>query len=423
MSFPRYASYKDSGADWLGEVPAHWEVTRFSRLITIAEGLVDPTTEPFASMALIAPNHIEAGTGRLLEVQTAAEQGADSGKYLFAEGDVIYSKIRPALAKVALAPYAGICSADMYPLKARASFSHSYLRWLLLSQHFTAWVVLESDRVAMPKINREKLTELKFSVPSLSEQRAIAAFLDRETAKIDALVAEQQRLIELLKEKRQAVISHAVTKGLNPEAPMKDSGIEWLGEVPAHWEITPLRWASRCYSGGSLSSDEVLAEPNDLCATPVIGGNGVMGWTADSNISSPVVVIGRVGALCGNVHSADPPSWVTDNALLLEWSEQVFIREYLAHVLRCRNLNDIASKTAQPLITATQVKDQKVPTPKFQEQHAIASYIAQYENLATELTNLAMLQVALLQERRSALISAAVTGQIDVSGMAQAEAA
>ena len=205
------APLKPSGVDWLGDVPEGWEVGKFSRLIAISEGQVDPREEPYASMVLIAPNHIESGTGCLLDLETATEQGAESGKYCFDAGAVIYSKIRPALAKVALAPCAGLCSADMYPLTSRGRLQHEYLAWLLLSPGFTAWAVLESDRVAMPKINREKLNELALPVPPLTEQSAIVAFLAEQTARLDTLTTTAESAISLLLERRAALISAAVT--------------------------------------------------------------------------------------------------------------------------------------------------------------------------------------------------------------------
>jgi type I restriction enzyme S subunit len=232
-----YPSTKDSGIEWLGEVPEHWDVVGFRRVVDIAGGQVDPENEQYSSMNLIAPNHIESGTGRLLGMETAAEQSAESGKYLCKAGDVIYSKIRPALRKACIAPEDCLCSADMYPLSGRQNLSNRYLFWTILSEEFSAYTILESDRVAMPKVNRESLNALPLLVPPLAEQQAIAAFLDRETAKIDGLVAEQERLIALLTEKRQAVISHAVTRGLDPSVPLKDSGVEWLGQVPEHWVV------------------------------------------------------------------------------------------------------------------------------------------------------------------------------------------
>jgi len=255
MSFPRYPKYKSSGVEWLGDVPEHWNVKRFQRCVCVAEGQVDPENATYSGMSLIAPNHIESATGRLLRLETAGDQGAESGKYICKAGDVVYSKIRPALRKVCIAPEDCLCSADMYPLRSHSGLSNSFLFWLILSEEFSALAVLESQRVAMPKINRESLKAVMFSLPSQAEQTGIAGFLDRETLKIDSLVAEQRRLIELLKEKRQAVISHAVTKGLNPHAPTKPSGIEWLGDVPETWEVVPVKFLANVGNGSTPSRE------------------------------------------------------------------------------------------------------------------------------------------------------------------------
>ena len=147
----------------------------------------------------------------MLAKETAAEQGAESGKYLCRAGEVIYSKIRPALAKVTIATEDCLCSADMYPLTGSQRFESRYICRLFLSQQFTAWSVLESDRVAMPKINRETLSELRMPVPPLSEQRAIADYLDRETARIDRMVEKVREAIVRLQEYRTALITAAVT--------------------------------------------------------------------------------------------------------------------------------------------------------------------------------------------------------------------
>ena len=206
---------KPSGVEWLGDVPEHWETTRFSRQVDIAEGQVDPEIEPYSSMLLIAPNHLESKTGRLLYRETASEQAAISGKYFCLAGDVIYSKIRPALAKVLVAPADCLCSADMYPLRPRNSLLNVYLFWLMLSEGFTAWSVLESDRVAMPKINRETLTSLHLPIPPLSEQAAIVQHLDEATAIIYAAIARARRQIELVQEYRTRLMADVVTGKLD----------------------------------------------------------------------------------------------------------------------------------------------------------------------------------------------------------------
>jgi type I restriction enzyme S subunit len=206
------APLKDSGIEWLGQVPEGWSVLSFGYCVHIPGGQVDPTIEPFRSFTMIAPNHIESGTGRIIELETAKEQGASSGKYVCKEGDVIYSKIRPALAKACICPVNKVlCSADMYPMRGKLGLTNQYLWRLILTKEFTKFAIMESDRVAMPKINRETLSQTRIPLPPLPEQRAIVAYLDEACGKIDALVAKAESAIALLKERRTALISAAVT--------------------------------------------------------------------------------------------------------------------------------------------------------------------------------------------------------------------
>ena len=213
------APMKPSGSEWLGEMPAHWELKRFQRCVYVAEGQVDPEESPYSALPLIAPNHVESGTGRLLGIESASAQGAESGKYLCKSGDVIYSKIRPGLRKVCIAPTDCLCSADMYPLRAHSGLTNAFLLWLMLSEQFSAFAVLESQRVAMPKINRESLKEVMLGIPPTAEQASIAAFVQAGTCQLDSLISESERAIELLQERRTALISAAVTGQIDVRAP------------------------------------------------------------------------------------------------------------------------------------------------------------------------------------------------------------
>jgi type I restriction enzyme S subunit len=217
------APMKDSGVEWLGEVPEHWTVCSFRRFTRIAEGQVDPRVEPYAEMPLIAPNHIEARTGLLTCLETAQEQGAESGKYLCKSGDVIYSKIRPALRKACIAPQDCLTSADMYPLQTSECLSPDFLLFFLLSEEFSALAVLESERVAMPKVNRDTLGAVPMAFPPRGEQADICRHIAEATNGIDELANEAASSILLLQERRSAFISAAVTgqidvRGLVPEA-------------------------------------------------------------------------------------------------------------------------------------------------------------------------------------------------------------
>ncbi|TXG95955.1 MAG: restriction endonuclease subunit S, partial [Rhodocyclaceae bacterium] len=205
------AKMKASGVEWIGEVPEHWVAIKFNHIARVTEGLVDPKAHPYREMVLIAPNHIESGTGKILGLETAVFQNAESGKYTCKKGAVIYSKIRPALAKVAIAPCDCLCSADMYPMDCTDRTYPEWLFYLMLSPPFTSWAILESDRVAMPKINRESLADLRVFLPPMDEQLAAVAWLKAQVEKLEIVSLKTQHSIDLLKERRAAFITAAVT--------------------------------------------------------------------------------------------------------------------------------------------------------------------------------------------------------------------
>lgn len=204
-------SLQYSGFPWIGLIPTHWNTLRFKYCSSITSGQVDPRREPYASMPLIAPNHIESGSGKLLQIETAREQGADSGKYQLEAGDLVYSKIRPALRKACLSPVAGLCSADMYVLRPKDFINKRYLLGYLLTDAFTLPALDAALRVAMPKVNREALGDFPVLVPPLDEQEAIADFMltcdERFNPVIDAAKGEVAKLSEL----RALLISSAVS--------------------------------------------------------------------------------------------------------------------------------------------------------------------------------------------------------------------
>jgi type I restriction enzyme, S subunit len=210
---------KASGNDWLPHVPHHWRVMRFQRCVFVAEGQVDPKSADFSTMKLIAPDYIESGTGRLLPLETAEDQGAISGKYLCRRGEVVYSKIRPALRKVCIAPEDCLCSADMYPLHAQNGLENEFLFWVILSEQFSAFSVLESERVAMPKINRGSLKKVVLALPPVPEQIAIVGYIKSETQRIDGLIVEAKKAVGLLLERRSSLISAVVTGQIDARQP------------------------------------------------------------------------------------------------------------------------------------------------------------------------------------------------------------
>lgn len=205
------APMRDSGIPWLGEVPAHWEIMRYGYRTRVQEGQVDPEEEPFSEMLLIAPNHIESDTGRVFGLSTARDQAAISGKYLVRNGDVVYSKIRPHLNKVALAEFDGLCSADMYPIRTELDLNSVFLFYWMLAQPFLDYATLSSMRVAMPKLNRETLSAGPLVIPSLKEQEEIVEHLRPFLEKLDILSTKASEAIDRLIEYRTALITAATT--------------------------------------------------------------------------------------------------------------------------------------------------------------------------------------------------------------------
>ena len=262
----------------------------------------------------------------------------------------------------------------------------------------------------MPRADWDFMGSLPIPVPPPDEQSAIASFLDRETGKIYALVTEQERLIALLNEKRLAIISQAVTKGLNPDAPMKSSGVEWLGNVPAHWDVYALKHLVCMKSGEQITSEEI-EEVGPFC---VFGGNGLRGYTTAYTHEGHHVLIGRQGALCGNINYADGQFWASEHAIVV--TPRVFCAvRWLGELLRTMNLGQYSMTAAQPGLSVDAVGNLMIAVPPAAEQGVIATFVAREIAEVEALTAEAARAIALLRERRAALISAAVTGKIDVS--------
>lgn len=210
---------ESSGIRWLGAVPTGWNLKRFKYLARIRSGQVNPRLDAIKSEILIAPNHIESGSGKIIRLQTADEQGADSGKYEVCGGEIIYSKIRPALRKATIAPCDCLCSADMYPIEPKSNeIIAEFLLLVMLSDNFTRYAVDCSMRVAMPKINRDALADCWISYPSLDEQAAILSATTDETSRFEGPINGARQEITLLNEFRARLIADIVTGKLDVRA-------------------------------------------------------------------------------------------------------------------------------------------------------------------------------------------------------------
>lgn len=355
----------------------------------------------------IALENIESGTGRLIE----SEGEFSTDGVAFQAGDLLFGKLRPYLAKAWVADREGAAVGDFHVLRPQAAVDPKYLRYSVLEQQFLDKVNSSTFGAKMPRVSWEFLASMKLALPPYDQQLRIVRYLDRETEEIDDLIEKQERLIALLEEKRQAFISHAVTKGLDPTAPMKESGIPLLGEIPAHWSRCKVKHLFSLRNGHSLDSDEIVPEGD----FPVYGGNGHRGFTRSYCFEGDHILIGRQGALCGNVHLAFGEFWATEHAIVARPARAMAMK-FFGTVLDMMNLGQYSLSAAQPGIAGEFIGNLIVPLPPVDEQMVIAERIETHERDCFAVIRRSRESLRVLTERRAALISAAVTGKIDVTG-------
>ena len=411
-----YPGYKPSGVEWLGDVPAHWEIKRLKYVAALnpkaseARRLALDTEVSFVPMEAVG----EYGGLDLSLTKGIADVG--DGYTYFSDGDVVVAKITPCFenGKGSLAGELvnGIAfgTTELHVMRCRPELDKQFAFYLTLTDAFRKLGEAEMYGAGGQKrVPESFVTNLKHPIPPLHEQRAIAAFLDRETAWIDALVAKKERLIELLQEKRAALITRTVTKGLDPHAPTKDSGVEWLGEIPAHWEPIRLRYLASMRAGTGITSTEI----EEVGEYPVFGGNGIRGYTSSYTHDGKHPLIGRQGALCGAISVASGKFWATEHAVIVEPGEQVG-SDCLAYILQAMSLNQYSQSAAQPGLNIETISDVSAPVAPLVEQQSIATFLDRETAKLDSLIAKVREAIDRLRELRSALISAAVTGRIDV---------
>jgi len=422
MSFPRYPEYKDSGVAWLGEVPAHWRTSPLWTLFRRCK------RTGFANEELLSVYRDFGVVPKASRSDNFNNASEDLATYqLVQTGDLAINKMKAWQGSVAISNYRGIVSPAYFVYEARHREVPRFLHYLLRSTEYTAAYLALSKgiRVNQWDLDPQYHSRMPVLLPSAHEQTAIAAFLDRETAKIDALVAEQEKLIALLQKKRQAVISHAVTKGLDPNVPMKDSGVEWIGEVPAHWEVGPLKRFVQFLDGRRipLSAEERGGRGGEFA---YYGASGVIDWIDAYIFDDDLVLVSEDGA---NLLNRSTPIafvargryWVNNHAHILKPICESLV--FWAERIEAVDLTPFVTGSAQPKLTIEALANIVISVPPTDHERALIerSLLLDTQGLDALLME-AQHAVDLLRERRAALISAAVTGQIDVRS-AVAEAA
>lgn len=422
--YKAYPKYKDSGVEWLGEIPKHWNILLGKRLFDSVRTYAFKSDEQLAASQKygVIPQSLmmQLNDSKVM----LALKGTDSFRHVEKNNFVI--SLRSFEGGIEYSNYSGCVSPAYTVLKNAKPISYSYYQYVFKCTPFISALQASTDSLRDGKsINYEQFGAIYLPFTSTLEQNAIADYLVNETIKIDNLIEKQLQLIELLKEKRQAVISHAVTKGLNPDVPMKDSGVEWLGDIPSHWNRTTLKRLSSLTTGLTPPThiEAYYAEeghpwirPEDLnehglytYATKYVSDTG---WSLLRHIkpnSTLVCCIGTIGK-CGYIgETVSTNQQIT--AVTFHNSGRFYF--YLLKASRTQ-LEELASGNVLKILNSERLGALSVVKVNNKEAISIAKFLDHETAKIDTLIQKQLQQIELLKERRTALISAAVTGKIDL---------
>jgi type I restriction enzyme S subunit len=438
MGVKPYPAYKDSGVEWIGEIPEHWEVKRLKDVAECNSESLAETTNPELEIRYFEISDVSMELGISDHSFYSFASAPSRARRVVRHGDVLISTVRTYLKAITYVSleYDRAITSTGFAVFRPVSILSMFLKYAVVAEYFIADVISKSVGISYPAIRSDELCNCLVTSPPFEEQKLIASFLDRETVKIDTLVAKQQQLITLLKEKRQSLISHTVTKGLNPNVRMKDSGVEWIGEIPEHWEVKRLKDVAGSVGVGLVinPSTYVLDFPSDEDVPMLLGSNVVpFGFNlksvrrispednltlSASRLKRGDIVVVRVGA--PGVAAVIPPDLDSSNcaSVLIVRQHQRFEPHWLVYVLNSPVISSqvdiVKYGAAQKQFNVSHAVAFVLPSPPLEEQKQIAAFLDQETSKIDELVIKANQSIALLKERRSSLISAAVTGKIDV---------
>ena len=403
-----FTHQEDFQADWNKNIPEHWEVRRLKFVAKTIAGQSPPS------------EIVSEFTGRYPFLQGNAEFGATSPSPRFScekpnksaePGDILLS-VRAPVGAMNIADQMYGIGRGLCAIRANAGISQEFLYHTLTTTKETlkgASTGSTYDAVSIGDVG-----SIFTPVPPPEEQAAIVRYLDEAEQQIQAYISTKDRLIALLEEQQQAIIHQAVTRGLEPNVRLKPSGVEWLGDVPVHWEIRRLKTLCNMKSGEAITSFAI----EDNGEYPVYGGNGLRGYTSDYTHDGDFALIGRQGALCGNVHNARGKFWATEHAVVADLNSRNSM-VWFTSLLDTMNLNQYSIAAAQPGLAVERVLNVWATVPPCEEQITIAEFIDQQTSASDTFINLAHRQIELMEEYRTRLIADVVTGKLDVREAAE----
>ncbi|MDR1770520.1 MAG: restriction endonuclease subunit S [Hungatella sp.] len=393
--------------------------TKLKYLVSLRNEKSSDSTLPYIGL-----ENVQSNTGKYIEATEM--QQPESSANLFNTGDILYGKLRPYLCKAMIAPFDGQCSGELLVFKS-VKLRNEYLHQILLSHNFTSYVDSTTYGTKMPRANWSDVGEFKIVLPDLQTQDFIISYLERKTAQIDSIIADKEKLIELLKEKRQAIISEAVTRGLDPSVPMKDSGVDWIGQIPKHWEMSQSRWLF------SLRKDRAFPDDEQLTASQQLGivyqkdymeqGSRVVQVITGEDILKhvePNDFVISMRSFQGGIEWSGLRGKISSAYVMLIPDQRLVYSPFFKWLLKSDKYIRALQSTSNLVrdgqaLRYSNFKQVNLPLISLDEQEQISNYLdmktSQIDGLIQDISS----QIVLLKEYRQSIISEAVTGKVAIS--------
>lgn len=399
--------YKDSGITWIGSIPKEWKTERIKALFSErnerdCQGKTLLSVSRYfgirpKSETDLADSHIAESYDDYKEVR---------------KGDFVMNIMLAWNGSYAVSDYDGIVSPAYCVFKFRKDCCKKYFHYLLSTDGYPSAFKTMSRGVIDSRLRLypEQFYTFPVIIPSVDEQQRIADYLDKKCAEIDGLIELQEQMIAQLTDYKQSVITEAVTKGLNNKNKLVPSGIDWIEEIPEGWMVCRIKDLVNLQSGTNLTTMEI----SDNGTYPVYGGNGLRGYYEEYSNDGEYILIGRQGALCGNINYASGKFWATEHAVVC-YPKREFAKKWLGELLRTMNLGQYSLSAAQPGLSVERIKNLKMPLPSLFEQQIIASYL---DSKCSEIDNLIAVKqqkIETLKEYKKSLIFECVTGKKEIN--------
>lgn len=436
--YQKYPAYKHSGVEWLGEIPEHWGVRKIKYLF---KEIIERSTNGDEDLLSVSQyTGVTLKSDKVEEGDLLTNASTLEGYKKVKVGDLVSNIMLAWNGSLGFSPYDGITSPAYSIYRLNEENIKGYFHYLLRTDRYKSEFKRNSSGVIESRLRlyTDDFYKILSILPPIEEQTAIATFLDRKTEQIERAIAQKEKLIALLKERKQIVIQQAVTgktnclnqdsqddkinrmnseNEKNPEIlkssksrfrPMINSGVEWIGEIPEHWEVKALKYIAYLESGQTISSDSFVEE-----GFPVFGGNGFRGYAQNYTNEGEFALIGRQGALCGNVNYASGKFFASEHAIVVYHKKGVNVL-WLGEAIKVADFNRLSQSAAQPGIAVNVVKNVLFPYPPIEEQNMIAHYIETQSAKIDKAITVQEQQIEKLKEYKAVLVDSAVTGKIKI---------